>query len=126
MQATLVSFIDCHMKYTVLKLFEAGLGSSVSTIIFSGVAVARFLRVCYCVLVCVKKERHGKQMLSTAQKFTTPDFSGLWGVLAMTRTMKIEMGHSKNYYFARRSKKYVGVVPAAHVPPGRRGAACGK
>ena len=49
----------------MLKLFEAGLGSSVSTIIFSGVAVARFLRVCYCVLVCVKKERHGKQMLST-------------------------------------------------------------
>ena len=66
--ATLVSFIDCHMKYMVLKLFEAGLGSSVSTIIVSEVAVARFLRVCYCVPICVKKERHGKQMLSTTTK----------------------------------------------------------
>ena len=62
------NIIVAHMKYMVLKLFEAGLGSSVSTIIFSEVAVARFLRVCYCVLVCVKKERHGKQMLSTTTK----------------------------------------------------------
>ena len=43
---TFVSFIDCHMKYTVLKLFEAGLGSSISTIIVSKVAVARFLCIC--------------------------------------------------------------------------------
>ena len=62
------NIIVAHMKYMVLKLFEAGLGSSVSTIIFSEVAVARFLRVCHCVLVCVKKERHGKQMLSTTTK----------------------------------------------------------
>ena len=62
------NIIVAHMKYMVLKLFEAGLGSSVSTIIVSDVAVARFLRVCYCVLVCVKKESHGKQMLSTTTK----------------------------------------------------------
>ena len=62
------NIIVAHMKYMVLKLFEAGLGSSVSTIIFSEVAVAPFRRVCYCVLVCVKKERHRKQMLSTTTK----------------------------------------------------------
>ena len=61
------NIIVALMKYMVLKRFEAGL-SSVSTIIFSEVAVARFLRLCYCVLVCVKKERHGKQMLSTTTK----------------------------------------------------------
>ena len=52
----------------VLKLFEAGLGSSVSTIIVSKVAVVRLLRICYCVLACVKKERDGTQMLSTTRK----------------------------------------------------------
>ena len=40
MHATLVSCIDCHMKYMVLKRFEAGPGSSVSTIIVSKVAVS--------------------------------------------------------------------------------------
>ena len=63
-----VSFIDCHMNYMVLRLFEADLGSSVSTIIVSKVAVACFFRACYYVLVCVKKERHGKQMLRTTKK----------------------------------------------------------
>ena len=52
------------MKYMVLKLFEAGLRSSVSTIIVSKDAVVRFLRICYGVLACVKKERHGKIQVS--------------------------------------------------------------
>ena len=43
-------------------------GASVSTIIVSKVVVAHFFRVCHCVLVCVKKERHGKQMVSTTKK----------------------------------------------------------
>ena len=49
---TLVSFIQCHMTEIVLRHFEAGLGSSVSTIILSKVAVALFVVfavVCWCV-----------------------------------------------------------------------------
>ena len=84
------------MKYMMLKLFEAGLGSSVLAIIFSGVAVVRFLRVCYCVLVCVKKERHGKHMLSTPTVLMRIRVNGLLCACQWTppsRKKKHGLGH---------------------------------